>query len=119
MSDPPSGYSCIDCGVTVSAFGPAPVPGERCTGCQWVAAIPDPGHRAALRSQLVVHAVIGAPLPLSEALRWQTTRAPTRGWLVDLLSFPRGRHFSDARVLETGAMGGQRVGKSGQEAGDV
>ena len=46
-------YDCQDCGAHVYAFGRPPVPGkDRCAGCQWIAAIPDPAHRAALRSQL-------------------------------------------------------------------
>jgi hypothetical protein len=59
----PSEYDCIDCGVHVVQIAPPPVPGSRCAGCQWIAAIPDPAHRAALRAQLIEHAVIGAPRP--------------------------------------------------------
>ncbi len=55
-------FDCIDCGVHVPTFGRVPG-GQRCTGCQWVAATPDPTRRQTLRAQLIAHAVIGAPLP--------------------------------------------------------
>lgn len=59
----PSEFDCRDCGVRVVLPGLPPVPGERCSNCQWIAAIPDPRHRLALRAQLIEHAAIGAPRP--------------------------------------------------------
>lgn len=59
----PTEFNCSDCGVHVELLRPPPMPGDRCPNCQWIAAITDPERRAAMRSQLIEHAAIGAPLP--------------------------------------------------------
>ena len=46
-------WDCIDCGVHVYAMGHVPTPQpERCAVCQWLAEVPDPADREAMREHI-------------------------------------------------------------------
>jgi ribosomal protein S27E len=54
-------FDCRDCGVHVVSYA-APSSATRCAGCSWLADIADPERQQAVRSQLIEHGVIGAPM---------------------------------------------------------
>ena len=52
-------FECTDCGLLVISIGPQHDPGRRCAGCQWLATLPDPVDREALRAALLERGIIG------------------------------------------------------------
>lgn len=50
--NPTRKFDCVDCGARVIRYAPASAPPILCLRCEYIAEIPDPAERAAVRQRL-------------------------------------------------------------------